>query len=739
MKTARIFMLSALCCAVSGCAGGGLPPREAGLPQSTFAASSNDVPSRTFKRGSLTTAQRIGAMNAVAAYFAKLPHKNPLADAKALQAFIRKRSEFESAQIDADQLWARFIDGTQYAVVNAPAPSTPVKSSAAAEEMYREVSDAASTKKVGPNAFVLGNSRFFSVESPVEIGKALEDVGYHVYTDDVTLDVLRNKLKNVHVLFIDSHGAEDYNKDTPSEFGILTATTVSANNDTTYAGDIADGSIYFGMGVYLKKVAGKTQERADSVYVVSPKFFKKYATFQDDTLDDSLVFVNTCFSASPPAKNSLQSVLSAKGVTAYLGWTKATLSSDAVRAALNFFDRTLPEDRTHDDLPVAHKSPPEPAALELDAYAWMQQHRLTESHNPENAEIPPHGQGDVSALEYEDFAGGFPQLAPILATVGTQEDQGVIDGYGSFGKSNVKPVWGIAQSPPKGSGATIFPKPHPPVGTSDMSEGVESTIPSKVTNGYVRVFVDGIVSNEAPLTEWQGTITVSDVRTYSGSETGTLTFNGTLNVNVRTEVAPVRKEIDGPLSDPIFAFGDAMPNSTGVLGGSGSLKSSGETATYSSNDQSAVPYYTNPSSTANFELGGTSSISPCYPVVSSPATVCLYIQGEGNNVATCSGALCSLTQIPWAFQNAGAENPGPIPLEIDYHNYTLSAPKSTFEDIGGQGWTGETTYSFTFGPPQSPPTAGTSVSPGNRTTRDRWSNRRHLPASTVEPSQASSK
>jgi hypothetical protein len=681
-------------------------------------------------------------MDAVAAYYAKLPHTNTADDADALLAFIKKdHNQFSAAGIYDGQVWARFSDGDILAIANA---QLPAKTKSSAVDVYaRRSTNASPPLKIGvhckpiaqpscPRAYVLANTRFFSNENDVAIAKALGSVGYDVISNNVTVDQLK-LVKNAHVLEIDSHGVSiapgvDEDSDNGAFYGVVTATPVTANDDVKYAGDIADGSILYGLGAYL--ASKSTRYALLPVYVVTPKFFQKYVTFQNDALDDSLAFLNACLSASNAAQQTLMKTLVAKGLATYLGWAESVNDHVAIVDSEIFYNRVLPEDVTRELIPVPHTSPPESASDVMTAYNWMVSLGITG------------GTGDKSNLKLFVFPPKHPQLAPILDQVNlfeyNKDQPGTpwIAGAGEWG-SPQRPsdiVWGIA-SEPLGT-ITAFPSPLANyLGAGD----VRSILPLSVTNGYIRLFEDGISSNAIPLTEWDGTVTVSETQTFSGTPySGSVTLTANLNVGLRDDVNPIRLGIESKsLNYPPTFFTDFMPSSSGTFGGTGTYSDTygGSPATYQSMSQ-AADAGSNPSASSDAvfdaaQPGGTYAHT-CGSVNNDSATACLWITGNGSDVATCQGgtfgggSICPYGPAPsavmWMFGNYNFCGPSgeaiPFTVNDNPYSYALSAPEfscpSGFLEPPPTSATAseaseKTTYTFTFHPPKSPPTINTAT------------------------------
>jgi hypothetical protein len=697
-------------------------------------------------------------MNAIAKIYKTLPHKSTTDDAKALLAFIHKdRHAFSAAGIYDGQIWAQFTDGALLAISNTEF-ATPSSKNAERTDPYvlplgpRGLDVRGRDAASAPRAYVLGNNVDFGAGTIHYLGTvaaALRDVGYNVTFADASVDQLM-AVHDAHAFLINTHGGP-----MPSHiaggttlrqggYALFTTTPITASNDAKYADDIDDGAIYFGMDGYYN-VETRQQQLSDT-YVVSPYFFEKYVTFQSGTLDNSVAFFATCFSASPDLVAPLLTVLQNAGLRTYLGWTKGTRHVDDVNAALEFFNRTLPEDVTGNVIPVQHETPPQSASIVSDAFEWMQKENLTVSRDPSNVGLAPVSTGAASnLLLYEKRAPGVPQLAPILNQVTlfeyNKDQPGTpwIAGQGAWGAparlSDI--TWGISSDP---LGA-IEPFPTPLAGYTE-SQDVRSTLLPSVTNGYIRLFEDGISSNVIPLTQWDGTITVEEKETLGGDFSGAVTLNADLNVSLRESVNPVRAQIDAtPASVPAY-FTDFMPISTGFLGGDGSYSNiyGGSPAVYKSNHQDAVVASDQSSARAaavfNAALAGGSYAHTCGSAVDDPSTACLDIEGSGNNVATCTGGTPSAgpgsicpgnhqpSRVAWGFDDYSFCGPSGayIPFTIVSSSYNLKVPAS-FTCAGGYIGPSpppgliseETTFTFKFGAPKSPPTRQTAT--GNWRTR----------------------
>ena len=96
MKRLRPFAVIMLAFVFAGCGGGG--------SGGASPAVSKSVRSATF--------------SAVKAQFATLPHTDPIADGKAMAAFLASRKEFEASGTSPDgSAWGRFTDGRLFLVL----------------------------------------------------------------------------------------------------------------------------------------------------------------------------------------------------------------------------------------------------------------------------------------------------------------------------------------------------------------------------------------------------------------------------------------------------------------------------------------------------------------------------------------------------------------------------------------------------------------------------------------------
>jgi hypothetical protein len=707
------------------------------------------------------SAARITAMNAIANEYKKLPHKTIEADASALLAFIQKdRKSFSAAGIYDGQVWAEFSDGTFLAISNSEI-EIPTKKKPAGGDPYalpapREASLRQQFTADGygaPRAYVLGNAAAYgtsTIQVLRDIATALQDVGYNVTFAEATVDQLK-AVQDAHVLVINTHGGTmpahipgGVHEIRQAGYALVTTTPITSGNDAKYASDIADGSVYYGMSGYYNLTTRRPE--LTETYNVSPEFFEKYVTFQNGALDNSLAFFATCLSASPDVVQPFLKVLQDKGLIAYLGWTKMTTHIDDLTAAAEFIDRTLPEDITQNVIPVQHETPPQSASTVTDTYDWMEKAGLTWSSTPGNVSLPPTDSGALSTLLlYVKPSPGVPQLAPILNQVTlfeyNKDQPGTpwIEGQGAWGapEKSGDVVWGIS-SDPLGS---IKPFPAPLSGYSGEGQ-LRSTLPASATNGYIRLFEDGISSNAVPLTEWDGTIAVEEKQTVGGNFDGSVTLKAALRVSLHEAINPMRAKIDGPLTWPPAYFTDFMPNSNGFLSGDGSYSSiyGGSPAVYKSTHEDAVvgSNQNAPKGDAVFDaaLPGGSYTHTCGSVVNDLATACLAIGGSGDNVATCSGgtpasgngSICPAgyqpSPVQWAFNTYGycGTSGAYIPFTVSHTNYALSVPSSFNCPSGYAGppappglVSEKTTFTFKFGAPKSPPTSQTAT--GNSRTR----------------------
>ena len=284
--------------------------------------------------------------------FASLPRADR---EKAAVAWLSARPEIEATGVSATGVWARFKDGK---MIVAPTYDWPKPARHHAER--ETLRDSMNAKADIPQSKSRSIPDWFGYDTNANIASWLGD---HGYSDgggsDLTVTSLRTKIKNVGVLYMNTHGSLGAERDLGQAHGarnfndvysLLTATPVvdssgkpitnnsasgaqinDTHNDAALEDDLAHGRL-----VYFYAPTGDAKNPAQWNYGFTFRFVAKYFSFSDE----SFVFLNACESASPDAALMTAAFKSAHA-SLIAGWDHEVSPPTAMRAAEFVFDRLL--------------------------------------------------------------------------------------------------------------------------------------------------------------------------------------------------------------------------------------------------------------------------------------------------------------------------------------------------------------------------------------------------------------
>jgi len=445
------------------------------------------------------------AANAV--YQANLARPKAERDA-ALVSFLREQATIEAAGVSsADNVWARFTDGTLYMVLDNGGPPPPLAPSPAAALVEAARSPFLSDLPGGVRA-IIGNSLgppWRDVSG--EIGGWLADAGYAVQSAGFTVDDFEN-MSDVSVLFWQTHSGEGQLRPDagtpqpgggpPVVFSFWTNTASSGNPPQKMKALRDDGSLALAFvdGVFR--------------YAITDKYIRE--RLKGKFAPAALVAIDSCTGAGADA------AWAAAGVSHFVSWS-ALSGNISYLAFEKYFDRLLGANAATPLSTPKERSFPT-GAVE----AWMQR---------DGYDLDPSifdtGEKSVAQLRFlhHPANGDFAILRPtIYRALNTAPGAGQ-----TFFRFTLDGSFGDDPGPARRSvslGATQLDV------LSWNPTQVILKVPSPIPSGKFQVSIGPRKSEAVPLTEWLIPFT------YDFVGLDTLQYQITMNCRLRADVRGAR-------------------------------------------------------------------------------------------------------------------------------------------------------------------------------------------------------
>jgi hypothetical protein len=550
------------------------------------------------------------ARDAVRQKFASLPHLNQDADNQALLNFIRSRPEFVSSGIHAgsSSIWAIFADGERYIIANNLA--LPAHSAAHGEQGSSSSTTVRTQDALSPGP-QQGRAAEPSAQQPIidvpvsstsHILNALGPGWAHPIVAEAVEGWLRKQnyqfaadasvkgFKQVGgdgILYISSHvgTAGDGSPDDPFQFAIGTGQWTSPEADQEFASDLKlttplrlpDLTVIG--GIWAADLLNQ-QPILEDHYAITAQFARHYwKRFNAN----SLVYVNTCYSDGPEARDFKQAVFDT-GASVYVGWeglgAQQTLGDMSANTAAFVFDRLLGAN----DAAYFPETPPQ---RPFDLQSIFNDFK---NHTFEGSPLGVSGVGAAqSVLKIEPNPGDGPTqfglLAPSIAFMDADPP----------GQPNKLRIWGLFGNDQSQTTVTVGGQKLDNVllnkGGGVLTADLPPSGPSSA--GDVVVAVRDHSSNVARVTEWQGTFR------YTVAEAGTLSRETTFNLAFRGDIRKYRLAIH---QDPV--------EPTGAMFQISSLSR----AQFACNGTGVDPS-TDPKVTATYKYSGSGTLTPFFPTI----------------------------------------------------------------------------------------------------------------------------
>ena len=710
-------------------------------------------------------AQINAAMQSVENYYQALPHQDLQADLQNTAAFASTQSGFTSAQADPAGVSAAlkngalayfFADKGLYTTGQAAAtPPTVIQGGSPHEIAFLEYD-------YRDPAFVPSRQ--------IAYAAAFAPAGYPTATyraeeGSASLDNVA-ALQNGGVDFLDisTHGGV-YRKPGGSQYILLSTTPVTGANMQKWSADLQSGNLIYGLPLYPSGYL------ALATFAFTPAFITSHVTFNPGAIVDNI----SCFGENPLIATSVQNTFFAAGVGAYFGWTKSVRGVDSDDSDAFLLDRTLGEQSPSVSglaTYVTQRTPPQRPFSLIETYAQMlnelrndpligssDNYVTSTPVNSQSAQInmlfPPLKDPVAHFIETtSDAINGFPIPSagviefggPSIAymTVDETTTPATLTINGEFPATQGQVTMSASSSSPSGGSAlTVTSWTQTAITAQLADEGSTAA-------GYVTVTAGGVPSNPVPLTQWSGTLKVSetdqitsgpfDTPPYAISGSGNV--QATFTIHFRADVHSFYGSPDVALDPTNFAF-TPEKDSTGTWGpinGSATISQPSYNLTFSVGSSTTLKTQ-NPGG-SNFALGsilsGNGSQHGCNGGGQGPTDTLSYwaisciafsaSQPNGDKVSCSDSMGGNVCMNEIGTMNPLSENGGfdttqygvldAIHFVLD-SNYNVSAitnipatdpnPSNLFRVKSSS-----TSYTFSFGAPVAPPIQGTTPATATR-------------------------
>jgi hypothetical protein len=458
--------------------------------------------------GSITDEARLAVFDTLTTFLNTLSGTNPSADNQAALAFLRTRPEFGASGISPDggNVWARFVDGTPFLVLNNRTPSVgaqgmlrgPLESKPGLLGKTNELFPGATKARIMNS---LGSAFPASAQTVALLRTWCKQVGYTLSTPDVPSIENLIQMSGDGIFYWTAHGGTGINNDKVPQpiFAMWTSDVATRATVPTYRAMVDSGYLVYASAPN-DRVAGKTVNAIH--YMVTMKFIGEFMSFAPN----SLVYFDACGSGGFDP----QYLPNLKTAGFYLGWSLPTTDGESAACAQYFFDRSL----------GINAISPKPT---LPLRPFFTGDVLSEMRK-KNLDV-----SGTSRLVHpiEPAITKLRLLAPSISL--------------TMGDASIKTTtYTIGGYFPDNQGADGFvllndtPVPAPKWTSNTV------TIPKPTTGGKLVVMVNNVKSNPVNLTEWSGTLDY----TFTGA--GTLKQHIMINLNFFADVHSYHMAIFSP-------------------------------------------------------------------------------------------------------------------------------------------------------------------------------------------------
>ncbi|MBD3174031.1 MAG: hypothetical protein GF320_02525 [Armatimonadia bacterium] len=520
----RCLMAGALLCLAyfAGCAGGAgsIPGDQNG---------DGDDGSGGAPTEQVTDEQRDESLGEVTQLAASLPDADIPTENRALVETLQAREHIIDAGVDenSETVYATYSDGLTVNFIRNRLPQYEAAAGATAVRDVSEVAARAGEVARGGKAYVgngLGSCYPSAPSDASRIAGYLSAAGYDVNQLSMTVDSLKS-IKNASVLFLNTHGtpatlirevvqnddgswAVAPDDEAAKTFVLWTATPANRQTIAKYQTELREGQLAIVSADHNQTGDGGCTSPAH--LAITAAFVHQHWSFAPG----SVAWVQACFSGAP----EFAAACAASGAGVYAGWDKVVAGA---AAPVYFFDRGLARNDRH------------PADPPIRAFGWKQLHEGIQDQGLDQQAVPTSFAGIefrnpvVSGMTTLGFTEGSPaasHIAPSIRKVTPVESMDSLQIFGAFGdKQGTVEVGGTELN------VTSWSKDHVVCDLPPSGPG---------STGDVVVTVDGVESNEVPLTEWRGTMT------YTVEGEGSLKREYTIELQIRGDIHTFRERWD---------------------------------------------------------------------------------------------------------------------------------------------------------------------------------------------------
>lgn len=385
-----------------------------------------------------------------------------------------------------------------------------------------------------------------------EISRILGAAGYAVQTLGGSIEHFRN-YRGLGALYLDSHGAGFRSqREGRNVYGVETTTEVSKASAGQYAEELRRGDLTFLMVPLVDLFGVGDQIDIDAFwsvkFAVTESFIARYWQ-----LSDAIVVLHTCFGGAREfdgfTPSLVRSAMKQVGASVVMSYDSYVWPTSSLPSMAYFLDRMTGANQRGPFI-----NPPRRAfALDKVRSSMAINNLLSHTRSVENS---PNTTFDTDKAPGDVI--GMPSIERAIVTedAGQSDAELVIQGTFSEAQGTV----------------TIGAQPV------QLSAWSNSEIRARTAFGATGQLVveapGGLRSNEVPLTEWRGGLTL----TVDPGQ-GTLKATTQMDVRFRADIHRVRRQVeDAPESEPVTAY--ISPLSFAQVIGSGSFASGNGTITW---------------------------------------------------------------------------------------------------------------------------------------------------------------
>jgi hypothetical protein len=357
-----------------------------------------------------------------------------------------------------------------------------------------------------------------SLDNYPQFVQMLQARGYQVVSGNtVDLRTLRAMPTNLGLCYIFTHVNDtilpvtDQNPTPAIQFGLTTSQvvgdpTLTATDQALIQADVTAGRLVPAPATNQYSRVGTTVTTTETnVCVATAAFFNHYWKGKQIFSQNSLVFINGCFSADP----GFQAILTGCGAGLVLGWDWPTDARDAASTAAFVFDRMLGTNLQNTffnpDLTRQRPMTWDQVSVNMPLYQSMIGNPLGTSN---------YSLGSLSGpSKFSALTNSQVMLVPSITGLGPVEYTKKLYVNGNFGSTQLNAIVMLLESPDSGSGGN--PAPIQSWSSNMITADLPSSAGSSQAGGYVLVSFDTRTSNCVPLTVFSGWVVIT--RTGNGS------------------------------------------------------------------------------------------------------------------------------------------------------------------------------------------------------------------------------